>query len=191
MEWWLTLCVFVQKQRNLKLKQYVKCISGSLLLVDWSTICKTVCPMLSDHCPVCLSVWHVGVLWPNSWMDQGETWRGGRPRPKQHCVRRRPAAPPKKGHSSLHFSAHVYYCQTVDGSRCHLVRKYASAQATVLDGDPAPPRKGAQHPHFSAHVYCGQTVDHLSYCWALVEQHGRDRQTDGPCYSIYSNRPHS
>ena len=36
------------------------------------------------------------MLWPNSWMDQDTTWYGGRPRPKQHCVR---THPPKKGHS--------------------------------------------------------------------------------------------
>jgi len=28
-------------------------------------------------CPVC----DVGVLWPNGWTDQEETWRVGRPRP--------------------------------------------------------------------------------------------------------------
>jgi len=39
---------------------------------SYKLYCKTVCPMLSDHCPVCLSV-NVGVLWPNIWMDQGET----------------------------------------------------------------------------------------------------------------------
>jgi len=26
------------------------------MLADfWATVCKTVCPMLSDRCPVCLS----------------------------------------------------------------------------------------------------------------------------------------
>jgi len=27
--------------------------------VFWATVYKKVCPMLSDHCPVCLSVWSV------------------------------------------------------------------------------------------------------------------------------------
>jgi len=27
-----------------------------------------------------LSVFNVGVLWPNGWMDQDETWQAGRPR---------------------------------------------------------------------------------------------------------------
>jgi len=44
------------------------------------TVCKTVCPMLSDRCPV-LSVCDVGVLWPSGWTDQDETWHAARPRP--------------------------------------------------------------------------------------------------------------
>ena len=32
-------------------------------------------------CLFCLSVCNVGVSWPNGWMDQDETWRGGRLRP--------------------------------------------------------------------------------------------------------------
>jgi len=49
----------------------------------WATVCKTVRPMLTDHCPVC----DAGVLWPNGWTDQDETWHASRPRPKPHCVR--------------------------------------------------------------------------------------------------------
>ena len=135
----------------------------------WATICKTVCPMLSDHCPVC----NVGVLWPNEWikmklgtevalsrghivldgdpppapkrgtapnfrpmsavakrlMDQDATWYGGGPRPRQHCVRLGPSCP-LKGHNPQ-FSAHVCCGQTADGSRCHLVSRWASVQATL------------------------------------------------------------
>ena len=46
-----------------------------------------VCPMLSDCCLSLLSVCHVGVLLPNGWMDQDETWQGGRSQPRLHCVR--------------------------------------------------------------------------------------------------------
>jgi len=52
----------------------------------WATICKTVCPMLPDHCPSLLSVCDVDVLWLNGWMHQDETWHGGRPQPQPHCV---------------------------------------------------------------------------------------------------------
>ena len=47
----------------------------------------------------------------------------------------------------------------LDGLRCHLVWRLASAQATVFDGDPAPTRTMAQpRTQILAHVYCGQTA---------------------------------
>ena len=55
----------------------------------WATVCKAVRVILSDRCPVCLSVCpvcNVGVLWPNGWMNQDKTWHGGRPRLMAHCV---------------------------------------------------------------------------------------------------------
>jgi len=64
-----------------------------------------VCPVLSVSLP-CLCVYNVGVLWPNGWMDQDETWRGGKPQPRPHCIRWGPRSPPLKGHSPQ-FSAHV------------------------------------------------------------------------------------
>jgi len=61
-------------------------------------------PMLSDRCLSCpavscafLPVCDVGVLRPNGWMIQDETWHAGRPRPWPHCVRWRSSSPPKKG----------------------------------------------------------------------------------------------
>ena len=59
----------------------------------WVTVCKMVCPILSEHClavcPVlsCLSVSNVGVLRTNGWMDQDETWHAGRRQPWPHCCR--------------------------------------------------------------------------------------------------------
>jgi len=55
--------------------------------------------MLSDRClscPVC-PVSNVGVLRPNGWMDQHETWHTcrGRPRSRPHCVRWGPSSPSK------------------------------------------------------------------------------------------------
>ena len=54
------------------------------LLTFSTTVFKTVRPMLSDRCLSvclfrlsCLSVCNVGVLWPNGWMDQDETWHLG------------------------------------------------------------------------------------------------------------------
>jgi len=46
----------------------------------------------------CLSVLgNVGVLWPNGWTDQHETWHAGRPRPWPHCVRWGPSFHSTKG----------------------------------------------------------------------------------------------
>jgi len=56
-------------------------VNNTRWLVFGATVCKTVRPMLSDPCLFCLSVCNVGVLWPNGWMDQDETWHAGRPRP--------------------------------------------------------------------------------------------------------------
>jgi len=50
----------------------------------WATVCKTVGPILSVHCLSVLFVCNVGVLWPNGWTDQDETWHAGRPRPWPH-----------------------------------------------------------------------------------------------------------
>jgi len=46
-------------------------------------------------------------------MDQDATWYEGRPRPRRHCVRWEPSCPHGKGHSSPHFSGHVYCGQMV------------------------------------------------------------------------------
>jgi len=65
----------------------------------------------------------------------------------------------------------LWPAKRLHGSRCHLVWRYASAEATLLDGDPAlpPPKKRKHSPRFLAHVFCGQMVAHLSYCCALVQ----------------------
>jgi len=73
-------------------------------------------------CPV-LSVCDVGVLRPNGWTDQDETWRAGRPRPIRLCVRWGPSPLPK-------FSAHVYY------SYCDFVRTLHNAQSLLVCSSP-------------------------------------------------------
>ena len=61
------------------------------------TVFKTVSPTLWDRCLSVCPVCNVGVLWPNGWMDQDETWYGGRPRPWPQCVRWGPSSPFPKG----------------------------------------------------------------------------------------------
>jgi len=73
--------------------------------VKWFALSyRTVVCLSVLSCPVC-PVCNVGVLWPNGWMDQDETWHVGRPRLRPHCVRWDPA--PRKRWPSPQFSAHV------------------------------------------------------------------------------------
>jgi len=62
------------------------------------------------------------LLWPNGWMDQDGTWRGGGPWPRSHCARSGLSFPPQKADRAPQFSAHLYCGQTAGASRCHLVR---------------------------------------------------------------------
>ena len=64
-----------------------------------ATVCNTVRPRLSDHRLSVRPVCDVGLLWPNGWMDQDETWHAGRPRPWPHYVRRGPSSLSPKGNS--------------------------------------------------------------------------------------------
>ena len=97
------------------------------------------------------------LVWPNGWMDQDATWYNGRPRPGQHCVRCAPSStsplcgqqPPPK------FRPMSVVAKQLDGSRCHLVRTWASSQAALCYMGTQLPLKGAQPPpQFLASVYC-------------------------------------
>jgi len=116
--------------------------------------------MLSDCCLSCqsvLSVCDVGMLWPNSWLDQDETWHTGRPRPRPHCVRCGPSSPSpqkRKGHSPQ-FLAYVCCGQTARCIKMPLGMGVGLGPGNfVLDGDPAPPPKKGDTAlsQFSAYV---------------------------------------
>jgi len=115
----------------------------------WATISKLVRPMLSDRYPVCLSCAVCdGVLWPNGWTDQDETWHAGRPRPWPHCVRWDAAPPPPKEGGAPKFSANVYCGQTAVWIKMVLGMEVGLSPGDfVLDGDPAPspPKEGRAH----------------------------------------------
>jgi len=87
----------------------------------WVTICKMVRPMLSDPCPICpvLSCCDVGVLWPNIWTDQDETWHAGRPRPS-HIVLNGDPALPKRG-TAPNFWPISIVAKHLNELTCHLV----------------------------------------------------------------------
>jgi len=103
----------------------------------WATVSKTVRHMPSDRfaclsCPVhlsVLSVCNVGVLWPNGWTDQDETWHAGRPQPWPHYVRWGPSSPSPEPP----FSAHVCCGQTAGWIMMPVVtggRRLASPSST-------------------------------------------------------------
>ena len=100
-----------------------------------------------------------------SWMDQDATWYGGRPWPRQLCVRWGPTPPHQKGFGAPlpKKSAHVYCGQTAGWSKMVLgVEVGLSPSNFMLDGDPTPlhPQKGGEAPSpFLVHFYFGQTAE--------------------------------
>jgi len=82
------------------------------------------------------------LLWPNGWMDQDATWYGGRPRPRQHCVRWGPASSLKGTQPFPQFLAHVCCGQTAGWIMMPLGTEVDLGPGHILfDGDPAPPPK--------------------------------------------------
>jgi len=101
-----------------------------------------VCHFLS-LCRVC----DVGVLWRNGWMDQNETWHGGRPQP-YHNVRWGPSLPQEKRGTALpQFSVRVCCGQTTGWIKTPLGTEVGLGPGDiVLDGDPDPPKSGTAAP---------------------------------------------
>ena len=79
----------------------------------WATVCKTVRPMLSDHCPVCpVRLWH---SWTVAKRLDGSRWNLA-------CrLGRDPAPPPLKGLSPPNFRPISVAAKWLHGSRCRLV----------------------------------------------------------------------
>ena len=82
-------------------RRILEVVQGHISSVFWATFVKrfalcyqtVVCSACLSVSPVC----NVGVLWPNGWTDQDETWHTSRPRPWPHCVRWAPSSPSLKG----------------------------------------------------------------------------------------------
>ena len=88
------VCVFVTWCCSHLLPHAVNCRRRHQSVVIFGRpFVETVRPMLSDRCLSVCPVCNVGVLWPNGWMDQDETWQRGRPRPRPHYVRWGPSSP--------------------------------------------------------------------------------------------------
>jgi len=113
-----------------------------------------VCPIRAV-CPVC----DVGVLWPNGWTDQDETWHAGDLGPGHIVLDWDPGSPRPKGHSPPPIFGPCLLCP--NGWMDQDATWYGGRPRPghiVLDGDPAtsPPKRG-HSPQFSALVCCGQT----------------------------------
>jgi len=124
--------------------------------------------MLSDRCPVCLSVLS-SLSVTLVYCGQTVGWI------KMKLGTQLGLGPGHialdKEHSSptplSKFTAAGFACETVGRIRMPLGREVGLGLGDiVLDGDPAPPpRRGtALPPTISVHIYCGKTVAHLSYC---------------------------
>jgi len=126
----------------------IKCIPyvvfGRRFVKRFALCCQTVVCLFVLSC---LSVCDVGVLWPNGWTDQDETWRAGRPQPWPHFVRWGPTSPPQKGGGAPEFSAHVCCGQMAAWIKMPLGMEIGLGPSDfVLDDDPAPSQKRGQSP---------------------------------------------
>jgi len=93
-------------------------------------------------CLSVLSVCNVGVLWPNVWMDQDETWHAGRPRPWPLCVKWGPTSPKKRGQQPLTFRP-MHCGQTAGWMKMPFGTEVGLGPGhIVLDGNPAPSQRG-------------------------------------------------
>ena len=92
-----------------------------------------------------LSVCDVGLLWPNSWMDQDATWYGGRPWSRP-CVRWGPSSP-QKGHSPppIYSPCLLWPNGWMDQDATWYEGRSRPRPYCVRWSRP-PPRKGAQQP---------------------------------------------
>jgi len=128
-------------------RQVLPC--GTISRPFWTTVCKTVHPYVIRclYCPVCLSVClsvcNIGVLWPNGWTDQHETWHGGRPRLRRYCVRWGPSTrspSPKGAQPPPIFGPYLLWQMARRWIKIPLGRKAGlDPSDIVLDGDTAPP----------------------------------------------------
>jgi len=99
----------------------------------WTTVCKTVHPMLSEHCPVlsCLSVCDVGVLWPNSWMIKMKLGMQVGVSPGHILLDGDPAPPPLKAHSPPNFPPICVVSQMDGWIKMPLGMEVTSAHVTL------------------------------------------------------------
>jgi len=123
---------------------------------SWATVCKTVHPMLSDHCLSVCPVCDVGVLHGQTvgWIKMKRGMQVGLG-PGHILLDGDPAPLPQRDRAPK-FSAHICCGQMAGWIKMPLGRQVGLGPSDiVLDGDPGPPQRGTAAPLFSAHIYCG------------------------------------
>ena len=123
------------------------------------TVCKTVCLMLPDRCPVChvflsvLSVTLVHCIMDGSRRNLARTVGLG----PGHIVLDGDPAPHKRGTAAPTILAHVCCGQSAGWTKMPLGMEVGLGPGHILlDVDPAAPK--GHSPQFSAHVCCGRTA---------------------------------
>jgi len=107
----------------------------------WATVCKTVRPMLSYRRPVCpvLSVLSVTLMYSGQMVGRIKMKLGMQVGlgPGHIVLDGDPALPPSKGGGAPNFRPISVVAKLLDGSRCHLVWRKDSAQATLCQMGPS------------------------------------------------------
>jgi len=99
------------------------------------------------------------VLWPNGWMDQDETWHGGRPWSRPDCVRWGPSSPHPKGHSPTLFGTCLLWQNSWLDQDATWYGGRPWSQATLCCmGTHLPPKMREKQPFTFRRMYCGQTA---------------------------------
>jgi len=89
----LSFWIYIETNRLYNINRYFTPIRFVRWTIFGRPFVKTVCPTLSDRCPVC----NVGVLLPNGSMNHDVTWYRGRPQSRPHYVRWGPSSPRERG----------------------------------------------------------------------------------------------
>jgi len=122
----------------------------------WATVCKTVRPMLSDHCLSCLSVTLVHCGQTVGWIKMKLGMHVGLG--SGHTgLDSDPAPPPPKGHSPPIFRPYLLRPNGwMDQDATWYVGRPRPRRLFVNGALLPPSQKGDRAPKFSAYVYCGQ-----------------------------------
>ena len=94
----------------------LRSLTRTPMVLRYRTVVLSLCLSVCLSCPVC----NVGVLWPNGWMDQDESWHAGMLGPGHIVLDGDPSPPPQRGTAPPNFRPISVVVKWLDGSRWHL-----------------------------------------------------------------------